>query len=301
VVVGVLVWAKSMLKFEGADAIVHARFGFWDRRGSYVNKVVAIANQKGGVGKTTTSVNLAACLAEEGCQVLLLDMDPQGNATSGLGIDRAGLEVSTYELLMGDMSLSELAMPTGLDNLSIVPSTTDLAGAEIELVSHTTREYRLRDELRDTDAEFDFIIIDCPPSLGLLTINALAAANTVLVPIQAEYYALEGVGMLSQTVELVQDFLNPALTWEGVLLTMYDGRTNLSEQVADEVNRHFGHLVYDTMIPRNVRLSEAPSYGEPIINYDNASRGAKTYRSFAQEFLNRNHFRPGSGSVSARA
>jgi chromosome partitioning protein len=265
-----------------------------------VNKVVAIANQKGGVGKTTTSVNLAACLADAGCQVLLLDLDPQGNATSGLGIDRAGLDVSTYELLMGDVALAGLAMSTGVENLSLVPSTTDLAGAEIELVSHSSREYRLRDELRDTEVEFDFIIIDCPPSLGLLTINALAAANTVLVPIQAEYYALEGVGMLSETVELVQDYLNPALTWEGVLLTMYDGRTNLSEQVADEVNRHFEHLVYKTKIPRNVRLSEAPSYGEPIISYDDASRGAKTYRSFTQEFLNRNHFRPGSGSVSAR-
>ncbi len=266
-----------------------------------MNKVVAIANQKGGVGKTTTSVNLAACLADEGCRVLLLDMDPQGNATSGLGIDRSQLGVSTYELLMGDASLAELAMATEVENLSVVPSTTDLAGAEIELVSHTTREFRLRDELRDAQVEFDFIIIDCPPSLGLLTINALAAADTVLVPIQAEYYALEGVGMLSETVELVQDFLNPRLTWEGVLLTMYDGRTNLSEQVADEVNRHFGDLVFNTMIPRNVRLSEAPSFGEPIIQYDNASRGAKTYRRFAQEFLNRNHFRPGSGSVSARA
>jgi chromosome partitioning protein len=257
-----------------------------------VNKVVAIANQKGGVGKTTTSVNLAACLAEEGCQVLLLDLDPQGNATSGLGIDRGELETSSYELLMGDAGFDDLAMPTDVANLEIVPSTTDLAGAEIELVSHSTREFRLRDELRRMKREFDFIIVDCPPSLGLLTINALAAADTVLVPIQAEYYALEGVGMLNQTVELVQDYLNPRLTWEGVLLTMYDGRTNLSEQVADEVNRHFGELVFETMIPRNVRLSEAPSYGEPIIRYDNSSRGAKTYRSFAREFLNRNQFRP---------
>ncbi|MGM0554931.1 MAG: ParA family protein [Myxococcota bacterium] len=257
-----------------------------------MNKVVAIANQKGGVGKTTTSVNLAACLADEGAKVLLLDLDPQGNATSGLGIDRKALETSTYDLLMGDAGLADLAIPTDLANLALVPSTTDLAGAEIELVSHSTREYRLRDELRGMELEFDFIIIDCPPSLGLLTINALAGADTVLVPIQAEYYALEGVGMLNETVELVQDYLNPRLTWEGVLLTMYDGRTNLSEQVADEVSRHFGELVFDTKIPRNVRLSEAPSYGEPIIRYDDSSRGAKTYRSFAREFLNRNRFRP---------
>jgi chromosome partitioning protein len=257
-----------------------------------VNKVVAIANQKGGVGKTTTSVNLAACLADLGCRVLLLDMDPQGNATSGLGVDRSLVERATYDLLMGDAHIEDLVVSTNIPNLSLIPSTTDLAGAEIELVSHATREYRLRDEFRETDADFDFIIIDCPPSLGLLTINALAAADTVLVPIQTEYYALEGVGMLSQSVELVQEYLNPRLTWEGVVLTMYDGRTNLSEQVADEVQRHFGDLVYRTKIPRNVRLSEAPSYGEPIIRYDDASRGALTYRRLAQEFLDRNHFRP---------
>lgn len=255
-----------------------------------VNKIVAIANQKGGVGKTTTSVNLAACLADLGCRVLLLDMDPQGNATSGLGVDRSQVERATYDLLMGDARVEELVMATNLANLSLIPSTTDLAGAEIELVSHSTREYRLRDEFRHSDTEFDFILIDCPPSLGLLTLNALAAADTVLVPIQAEYYALEGVGMLSQSVELVQEYLNPRLTWEGVLLTMYDGRTNLSEQVADEVQRHFGDLVYRTKIPRNVRLSEAPSYGEPIIRYASASRGAKTYRRLAEEFMVRNNF-----------
>ncbi|MFW5967035.1 MAG: ParA family protein [Persicimonas sp.] len=264
-----------------------------------MNKVVAIANQKGGVGKTTTSVNLAACLADEGCRVLLLDMDPQGNATSGLGIERGRLEHSTYDLLMGEIGLDELAMPSGVNNLTLIPSTTDLAGAEIELVSHATREYRLRDELRASELDFDFVIVDCPPSLGLLTINALAAADTVLVPIQAEYYALEGVGMLNETIELVQDYLNPRLTWEGVLLTMYDGRTNLSEQVAEEVERHFGDLVFETVIPRNVRLSEAPSYGQSIIEYDRSSRGAKTYRAFAREFLRRNHFRPGGVSATA--
>jgi chromosome partitioning protein len=255
-----------------------------------VNKTVAVANQKGGVGKTTTSVNLAACLADEGCRTLMVDMDPQGNATSGLGVDRDALELSTYNALMGDASLDEVIVDTNVDNLSLVASTTDLAGAEIELVNHPRREFQLKETLEGLEEEFDFIIVDCPPSLGLLTVNALAAANTVLVPIQAEYYALEGVGMLNQTIELIQDYLNPTLTWEGVLLTMYDGRTNLSEQVADEVENVFGDLVFDTMIPRNVRLSEAPSYGQPIIRYDDASRGAKTYRRLTREFLDRNQF-----------
>lgn len=255
-----------------------------------MNKTVAVANQKGGVGKTTTSVNLAACLADEGCRTLMVDMDPQGNATSGLGVDRDALELSTYNALMGDASLDEVIVDTNVDNLSLVASTTDLAGAEIELVNHPRREFQLKETLEGLEEEFDFIIVDCPPSLGLLTVNALAAANTVLVPIQAEYYALEGVGMLNQTIELIQDYLNPTLTWEGVLLTMYDGRTNLSEQVADEVENVFGDLVFDTMIPRNVRLSEAPSYGQPIIRYDDASRGAKTYRRLTREFLDRNQF-----------
>lgn len=255
-----------------------------------VNKIVAVANQKGGVGKTTTSVNLAACLADEGCRTLMIDMDPQGNATSGLGVDRDALELSTYNALMGDASISEVIIETNVENLSLVASTTDLAGAEIELVNHPRREFQLKETLEALEDEFDFIIVDCPPSLGLLTVNALAAANTVLVPIQAEYYALEGVGMLNETIELIQDYLNPTLTWEGVLLTMYDGRTNLSEQVADEVENVFGDLVFDTMIPRNVRLSEAPSYGQPIIRYDDSSRGAKTYRRLTREFLDRNQF-----------
>lgn len=258
-----------------------------------MKKIVAVANQKGGVGKTTTAVNLGACLAELGCRVLLLDMDPQGNATSGLGVDRSQVERAAYDLLMGDARLEELIVATEVPNLWLLPSTTDLAGAEIELVGHATREYRLRDELRHSALEeVDFVLIDCPPSLGLLTLNALAAADTVLVPIQAEYYALEGVGMLSQSVKLVQEYLNPRLTWEGVLLTMFDARTNLSVQVADEVQKHFARLVYNTVIPRNVRLSEAPSHGTPIISYDATSRGAVTYRRLAREFLGRNHFQP---------
>lgn len=256
-----------------------------------MSKVVSIANQKGGVGKTTTAVNLAACVADEGCHVLLVDMDPQGNSTSGLGVERQGLEASVYEAITEDVGLDEAARSTGVERLDLVPSTRDLAGVEVELVSHAKREYRLRNAIRDSEIPYDFVLIDCPPSLGLLTVNALAASDTVLVPIQTEYYALEGVGLLSQTVELVQEYLNPSLTYEGILLTMYDARTNLSEQVADETEEFFGDLVFETMIPRNVRLSEAPSYGEPIIEYESSSRGAKSYRDFAREFLARNGVR----------
>jgi len=239
-----------------------------------VSKVISIANQKGGVGKTTTAVNLAACVADEGCRVLLVDMDPQGNTTSGLGIDRDELDVSIYEALMEDASIREAAVETEVEGLEVVPSTRDLAGIEIELVQHPKREYQLRKAVRESDVDYDFVLVDCPPSLGLLTINSLAASNTVLVPIQTEYYALEGVGLLSQTIELVQEYLNPELTYEGIILTMYDARTNLSEQVADETEDFFGDLVFETMIPRNVRLSEAPSYGQPIIEYSSSSRGA---------------------------
>ena len=256
-----------------------------------MSKVVAIANQKGGVGKTTTAVNLAACVADEGCRVLLVDMDPQGNTTSGLGIDRDERELSIYEALTGDCTIDEAAVATEVEGLDIVPSTRDLAGVEIELVSHPKREFQLRSAIRDSEVDYDFVLVDCPPSLGLLTVNALCASNTVLVPIQTEYYALEGVGLLSETIELVQEYLNPSLTYEGILLTMYDARTNLSEQVADETEDFFGELVFETMIPRNVRLSEAPSYGEPIIEYSSSSRGAKCYRKFAKEFLARNGVR----------
>ena len=252
------------------------------------NKVVAVANQKGGVGKTTTAVNLAACLAAEGCEVVLMDLDPQGNATSGLGIDREYVELSAYDVLLGNVSIDEVLVETQYERLRVLPTTTDLAGAEIELVSHDTREFRLRQAIEASAADVDFIIVDCPPSLGLLTLNALVASATVLLPVQTEYYALEGMGQLLHTVQLVHEHLNPELKLEGILLTMYDARTKLSEQVAEEVMAHFGALVFETIIPRNVRLSEAPSHGESIISYDASSRGARRYRAFAREFLTQN-------------
>lgn len=257
-----------------------------------MQKVVAIANQKGGVGKTTTSVNLAACLADAGCRVLLIDLDPQGNATSGVGVDRDECDRSIYQGLIGSAPLEELIVSTATKGLDLLASTTDLAGAEIELVAEQKREFRLRQALEGFDGDYDFILLDCPPSLSLLTINALAAANSVLVPIQTEYYALEGLGHLLRTIELIHEHLNPALTIEGILLTMYDGRTNLSEQVASEVSAHFGELVFKTIIPRNVRLGEAPSFGMPITEYDRSSRGARSYLDFAREFLERNGHRP---------
>ena len=252
------------------------------------NKVVAVANQKGGVGKTTTAVNLSACLADSGCHVLLVDMDPQGNATSGLGVDRDDLQASIYDVLSGEATIDEATVPTAHDTLWVVGSTTDLAGAEIELVTHPAREFKLRTAFAQMKRRYDFVILDCPPSLGLITVNAMAAATTVLVPVQTEYYALEGMGHLLRTIELVHEHLNPDLLVEGILLTMFDGRTNLAAQVADEVNQHFGDLVFDTVIPRNVRLSEAPSHGQPIITYDAASKGATSYRDLAREFLARN-------------
>ncbi len=252
------------------------------------NKVVAIANQKGGVGKTTTSVNLASCVAAAGYKVLLIDMDPQGNASSGVGFERDLCEVSIYHALTGEMELDDVVYATDYDNLLLVPSTTDLAGAEIELVDDERREFVLESVIKKKSRDFDFVMLDCPPSLGLLTINALVAADTVLVPIQTEYYALEGLGHLLHTISLIHEHLNPKLALEGILLTMYDARTNLSEQVADEVIEHFEALVFDTVIPRNVKLSEAPSFGQPICAYDKNSRGAKSYAAFAAEFLKRN-------------
>jgi chromosome partitioning protein len=249
--------------------------------------IVAIANQKGGVGKSTTAINLEAGLAMQGERILLVDLDPQGNTSSRLGIDRAGLEYSTYEVLINDVPLEDVVEPTSVRDLYVVPATIELAGAEIELVSMFSREKRLEQALKSVVGEYDFILIDCPPSLGLLTINGLAAADEVLIPIQCEYYALEGVSQLKRNVNLVQQSLNPQLEIEGVLLTMYDGRTTLSADVVEQVRDHFGETTYRTVIPRTVRLSEAPSFGEPIEAFDPMSRGAIAYRELAREFRRR--------------
>lgn len=246
-------------------------------------KVIAIANQKGGVGKTTTSVNLSACLAELGKKVLLVDTDPQGNSTSGLGINKTAIKRCTYDALVNDVALESIVLDTAMPNLKLIPATIQLAGAEIELVAVMSRENKLKRALDKIKYSFDYVIIDCPPSLGLLTINSLTAANSVLVPIQCEFYALEGLSQLMKTISLVQKNLNPALSLEGVVLTMFDARTNLSIQVVDEVKNHFRSKVYQTIIPRNVRLSEAPSYGQPIIKYDIRSKGAEVYMELARE------------------
>jgi chromosome partitioning protein len=248
---------------------------------------VAIANQKGGVGKSTTAINLGAGLAFQGERILLLDLDPQGNTTSGLGIDRAAIEYSTYDVLVEDVAIEDAIEPSSVRDLFVVPATIELAGAEIELVSMFSREARLGNAIKDTVDDFDFILIDCPPSLGLLTVNGLAAADQVLIPIQCEYYALEGVSQLLRNVQLVQRNLNPQLEVEGVVLTMYDGRTTLAADVVAQVREHFGETTYRTVIPRTVRLSEAPSYGEPIEAYDPMSRGAIAYRELAREFRRR--------------
>lgn len=247
--------------------------------------VLAIANQKGGVGKTTTSVNLSACLAYIGKKVLLVDIDPQGNATSGAGIDKSDVEQCIYDVLVDDVEASEVIRETKVEKLYIIPATIQLAGAEIELVPTISREVRLKRALEEVKEDYDYIIIDCPPSLGLLTLNALTAADAVVIPVQCEYYALEGLSQLLSTIRLVQKHLNHELRIEGVLLTMLDARTNLGIQVIEEVKKYFQDKVYRTIIPRNVRLSEAPSHGEPIIIYDPKSRGAEVYLELAKEVV----------------
>jgi chromosome partitioning protein len=250
-----------------------------------LSKVIAIANQKGGVGKTTTAINLSSCIAYKGKKVLIIDIDPQGNTTSGLGVDKKEIRKSIYDVLINDENINNVILDTVVENLKLCPSNIQLAGAEIELVSVISRETRIKMVLEEIKHNYDFIIIDCPPSLGLLTINSLTAADTILVPIQCEYYALEGLSQLMDTVKLVQRHLNPALDVEGVVLTMFDARTNLSIQVVDEVKRYFRNKVYRTIIPRNVRLSEAPSYGLPIILYDPKSKGAECYLELAEEVI----------------
>jgi chromosome partitioning protein len=249
--------------------------------------IVALANQKGGVGKTTTAINLAAGLAFQGVRTLLVDLDPQGNATSGLGIDRSSISHSIYDVLLKEFPLEDAVEPTSVRDLYAVPATIDLAGAEIELVPVFSRERRLGNALESVDGDFDVILVDCPPSLGLLTVNALATAHEVVIPIQCEYYALEGLTQLLRNVEMVRGSLNPDLKVGGVILTMYDARTRLSKEVADQVREYFGSTVYRALIPRSVRLSEAPSYGEPIEAFDGMSRGAIAYRELAREFRRR--------------
>jgi chromosome partitioning protein len=250
-----------------------------------LSKIIAIANQKGGVGKTTTSVNLGAGLASIGKRVLLIDIDPQGNTTSGVGVNKADVENCIYDVLINEVDPREAIVPTMVDGLSIIPATIQLAGAEIELVPTISREVRLKRAISQVKGQFDYVIIDCPPSLGILTINSLTAADSVLIPIQCEYYALEGLSQLLNTVRLVQKHLNTSLQIEGVLLTMFDARTNLGIQVIEEVKKYFQQKVYKTVIPRNVRLSEAPSHGQSIITYDPKSKGAEVYLELAKEVV----------------
>lgn len=250
-----------------------------------MSKIIAIANQKGGVGKTTTSVNLAACLASLGKKVLLVDIDPQGNTTSGLGVNKGDVSNCIYDVLINEVHPKDAMMDTNVTGLKIIPATIQLAGAEIELVPTISRELRLKKSLHMVKDQFDYILIDCPPSLGILTINSLTAADSVLIPIQCEYYALEGLSQLLNTVRLVQKHLNTSLQIEGVLLTMLDARTNLGIQVIEEVKKYFQQKVYQTIIPRNVRLSEAPSHGQAIITYDPRSKGAEVYTELAKEVI----------------
>ncbi len=252
-----------------------------------MGRVIAVANQKGGVGKTTTSINLAACLAEKGKKVLAVDMDPQGNLTSGLGVDKDSVEKSIYELIIGEVDIKEVINKEVLENLDIIPTSIDLSAAEIELIGVDDKEYILRNAIDQVKDQYDFVIIDCPPSLSMLTINAMTTADSVIVPIQCEYYALEGLSQLIHTVELVKDRLNSKLEIEGVVFTMYDARTNLSLQVVENVKDNLQQNIYKTIIPRNIRLAEAPSYGLPINKYDPKSTGAESYMRLADEVIER--------------
>lgn len=253
-----------------------------------MGRIIAIANQKGGVGKTTTSINLSACIAAKGKKVLVIDIDPQGNTTSGYGIEKNELENTIYELILGDCSIEDCILKEVLPNISILPSNVNLAAAEIELIGVEKKEYILKNEVDWVKDRYDFIIIDCPPSLSLLTVNAMTTADSVLVPIQCEYYALEGLSQLIHTVNLVKERLNPDLEMDGVVFTMYDSRTNLSSQVVDNVKSHLSQKIYNTLIPRNIRLAEAPSYGKPINMYDPKSAGAESYMSLADEVIRNN-------------
>jgi len=248
-------------------------------------KVIAIANQKGGVGKTTTAISLSACLAEKRKKVLLIDLDPQGNTTSGFGIDKNNVEYSTYDLLISDLKVDKCLIPTMQKRLKLIPSNVNLSGAEVELLDLENKEFLLKEKLEKPKKNYDYVIIDCPPSLTMLTINALVAADSVIVPIQCEYYALEGLSLLINTIDLVKERLNGKLKIEGVLFTMFDSRTNLSQAVVENVRDNLHQHVYETVIPRNVRLAEAPSYGMPITIYDSRSTGAEAYRKFAKEII----------------
>ena len=252
-----------------------------------MGRIIAVANQKGGVGKTTTTINLSACLAEQGQKVLVIDVDPQGNTTSGLGIDKNNTENTVYELMLGEASIDDCVYKSVMDDLDVIPSNVNLAGAEIDLIDIDDREYILKKIVNSLKEKYDFILLDCPPSLSMLTVNAMTAADTVLVPIQCEYYALEGLSQLIRTINLVKQKLNPELEIEGVVFTMYDARTNLSLQVVENVKANLKQTVYKTIIPRNIRLAEAPSHGLPINLYDSKSAGAESYRLLAEEVIHR--------------